>query len=362
MLSIYSPARRRQSSPVPVGFSTRYRRGVGSSYPRGDLAGEGTGQGIHHAAGGSHLYPLSPPSNHPSSSPPPAGDLAGDFAEGCDGGQQYYPRLSRGPTPDDIRGGSLDCPLQTSEHSAPAVPHPARVRHHDFLVIRCRKCGRMHEVIQRCGSRVCGRCRRGDYYRLLHGHQENVAGVENAKFVTVTLRNVEHLAGAVERLRACWKKLLRRHPYCDRWHGGIYSIESVHKGHGWNVHLHALVDGFRVSQSQLSRDWLEITGDSYVCDIRNCVSPTKTLAYCIKYLLKPPVCSGHEEEFNQVLRGVRLVQGFGSFFGNLSLRKRRFMCPACGGDSWAVDFELGDLVSYLISTDSDERGPPPASG
>jgi Zn finger protein HypA/HybF involved in hydrogenase expression len=266
--------------------------------------------------------------NHPS------------FSNGCDsvGG--------------DRSDSCLDYPLSITEHPASRPSYE-----HKILPIRCKKCGLVHQVIQRCGNRTCGKCRKSDYYRIMHGYRDNVAGIENPKLVTVTTVNTDSLDGAVERVRSCFKKLLRRRPYKNIWVGGLYSIEAVHKGRGWNVHLHVLLDGHRISHRKLSKDWLSITGDSSIVDIRSCVSPVRTLAYCVKYLIKPPACSGHEAEFNTVLKRVRLVQSFGSWHGQVTLKKKRFECPACGGLSWVADTELGDLIDF-ISNDYSRRGPP----
>lgn len=214
---------------------------------------------------------------------------------------------------------------------------------HQFITIFCRSCGYRHEVYQRCSDRLCSDCRQRDYFRLTDGYKGDVMGAERLKLLTLTLKNRPRLAGAVEELRAAWKKLLRRNPYKHLWTGGLYSVECVNKGNGWHVHMHILLDGHFVPQRQLSADWLDITGDSSVCDIRACPSPIKALRYVLKYLTKPVEVAGHGEEYNEVLAGTRLVSAFGSWHGRVTLRKQPFQCPQCGLSVWIIDVDMSGL-------------------
>jgi hypothetical protein len=79
----------------------------------------------------------------------------------------------------------------------------------------------------------------------------------------------------------------------------------------------------------------------------------------LKSLLKAPAVSErYRSEYNAVLRGVRLVQSFGSWQGQVTLKKKKFTCPSCGSQTWVVDLDLDALDSRLFSTQCKDRGLP----
>jgi hypothetical protein len=47
------------------------------------------------------------------------------------------------------------------------------------------------------------------------------------------------------------------------------------------------------------------------------------------------------EAYREVVKGVRLVQPFGSLYGDLVLSLPEMICPECGGHKWFVwEFDL----------------------
>lgn len=229
---------------------------------------------------------------------------------------------------------------------------------HQYLVIQCTGCGHRHRVMQKCGSRTCPKCRRREFYRLFNGYKEQVRRKppHTLKFLTLTVKNRETLEGGVEDVRAAFKELRRRQLYKRAWHGGIYAIEAVNKGRGWHVHLHAIVEGRYIQQQRIAADWLDITGDSQIVDIRECRNGEDTLRYLLKYITKRPECAGYEDEYNQTLKGKRLVHAFGLWYGNLKLELPQLACPDCGGTSWQMEWDL-TLYYATVRKVGEERGP-----
>jgi hypothetical protein len=176
--------------------------------------------------------------------------------------------------------------------------------------------------------------------------------------VTLTLKNTEYLEGTVDRLRKAWKKLLRREPYRSLWHGGAYAIECVNKGRGWHVHLHALVEGGYIAQEQLVEDWLALTGDSFIVHLEACHEAEGGLRYILKYLLKAPTVEEGREEYNAVLKGKRLIQAFGSWYGQQTTADEdeetpHLVCEVCGESAWLVIIcsdliTSGSLLDYIV--------------
>src|SRR5262249_17404440 len=117
-------------------------------------------------------------------------------------------------------------------------------------------------------------------------------------------------------------------------------IECINKGSGWNVHLHALVEGGFVRPDHIAQDWYELTGDSYIVHSTSCYEPEGALKYILKYLLKAPTLSGRAKEYNAVLKGRRLIQTFGSWYKRATLPKEekqpKLVCSTCGHAAWIV--------------------------
>ncbi len=144
---------------------------------------------------------------------------------------------------------------------------------------------------------------------------------------------------AVSAIRSAFQRLLHRKYFCKRIRGGLYVIEIRFGETGWNVHLHALIDASYLDQHAISKTWQQITGDSYVVDIRQAFSARAGLRYILKYMLKPPVLNDQESVYDRVLKGTRLVQPFGVFY-RVEKGKSVLACPQCGRTDWISEFDL----------------------
>jgi Replication protein len=233
------------------------------------------------------------------------------------------------------------------QNSQPVIDYSETTAHapdesHAYRTFACKHCGAVHAYValSRCSDRTCTQCRKKDFYRLLRAYKPFVAGLQahDVRLVTLTLKNTTVLEGTVDRLRKAWKKLVRRQPYRTIWRGGAYAIECVNKGQGWHVHLHVLVEGSYVVQQQLVQDWLALTGDSYIVDLRPCTHPEGALRYILKYLLKAPTVEEGREEYNAVLKGKRLIQAWGSWYGQQTPDEEepKLVCAGCGQSAWIV--------------------------
>lgn len=104
-------------------------------------------------------------------------------------------------------------------------------------------------------------------------------------FVTLTVKNGEdlkerfnHLKDSFKTLQTARRKWLKRgngHNELCKAHGIVFAYEITNNGKGWHPHLHMilLVDDW-IDKDKLSDQWLAITGDSYIVDVRR-VKPTK---------------------------------------------------------------------------------------
>jgi len=152
--------------------------------------------------------------------------------------------------------------------------------------------------------------------------------------VTLTVKNGEdlderynHLAKSVvkitrNRTRALSSKTSRHVSEFAKIQGAIGSYEFTNKGNGWHPHVHIIAllpEGVTIDQYQLSQEWLKITGDSYIVDVRpidNQDDPVKGFVEVFKYALKFSDLS-YEQQIHAALTLTkrRLLFSFGLFRG-----------------------------------------------
>lgn len=228
---------------------------------------------------------------------------------------------------------------------------------HKFILLNCVKCGYIHSVKMRCGDRTCPSCRKIDYYRLMRTFRPFLKEKQRLRLITLTLINKKYLfEGDIQKIRICFSKLVRQKEYKKSLLGGLYTIEIVNKGRGFNIHIHILVEGTYCPVFSLSKSWKKLTGDSYVVDIRKAYSGLGGLKYILKYLTKAPELSGNEYIYNRVLRKIRLISAFGTWYNKIIFEKKSIVCPTCGNKKWSIrdkdnkiyTFECSEeIISYL---------------
>lgn len=148
--------------------------------------------------------------------------------------------------------------------------------------------------------------------------------------ITLTVKNGESLSERFNHLRTAYRTLQvkRKHQKQGRqWtefskvQGAIHSFEFTKGETGWHPHIHmvALVSDW-IDQKALSREWQEITGDSFIVDIRR-ISPresdlTAGMLEVFKYALKfQDLDLADTWHAYETLRGKRLLGSFGNLRG-----------------------------------------------
>lgn len=138
--------------------------------------------------------------------------------------------------------------------------------------------------------------------------------------LTLTVKNSFDLGERNNHIRASWSKLVRRKQFRSSFRGGFGFQESTYnKFTGWHVHMHLLLDGF-MDQRELARHWQEITGDSYIVDIRAITVERREQACyeAAKYPCKLADITNQPqlvEEYLTEFKGRRLMWAFGHCFG-----------------------------------------------
>ena len=174
-----------------------------------------------------------------------------------------------------------------------------------------------------CRNRFCPRCARNrsnligrNVRRYLHGSDGNL------KFVTITLRhNKTGLRDQLRRLTSCFNNLKRRDWWKSHVKGGMMFTEvKLSKANQWHVHAHIIADAKFMPQRELSNEWLAVTGDSPIVDVRLIKNAEAAASYVAKYgskafdagLLNSPK---RLAEVMIALKGSRLCTTFGVWRG-----------------------------------------------
>lgn len=208
-----------------------------------------------------------------------------------------------------------------------------------------------------CHDRLCIPCQKRRQSDLIEGILLRMPeGRHAARFVTLTLKHADSpLSVQLTRLISCFKQL-RLHPaIAPHLKGGAWFIEvklSKNKAH-WHPHLHVIAEGDFIDAKTLSSSWYEVTGDSYITDIRAIDDPTQRATYVTKYATKPlanevTLDPAKLDEFVMAIKGRRLWQCFGSWCRKLSQgdipkprltpvgRVSSIHADACAGDVTAM--------------------------
>lgn len=143
--------------------------------------------------------------------------------------------------------------------------------------------------------------------------------------VTLTVRNGDDLAERFRHLHSGQRELwMRKHrgrgSVLDGVVGAVWSYE-VKRGQNsgdWHPHLHMIaLAEVEPSQERLSREWHDITGDSFVVDVRPITGDPvegflEVFKYAVKFSDQPPADTWHAYS---VLKGKRLLGSAGCFRG-----------------------------------------------
>jgi hypothetical protein len=154
--------------------------------------------------------------------------------------------------------------------------------------------------------------------------------------LTLTVKNGHDLEERFQHLTKSVKTLLARRRDAIRGKcsselekalGGVFSYELTLSKHGWHPHVHMVIlcdednpilfSQSKAKTSALSKEWLAVTGDSFIVDVRPIDGdPAEGFIEVFKYALKFSDLSPQENLAAYLtLKGRRLTGSFGLFWG-----------------------------------------------
>lgn len=226
---------------------------------------------------------------------------------------------------------------------------------HGYITLFCTQCGYMHVVQLNCGDRTCPVCRKKWYGYHFRALANVMAAWKNVRIMTLTLKNIQSECfskESVKNMRKSFTRLLHRKYFKSRIKGGFYFVHITNHGRGFHLHIHAVYEGEYIDNRKLSQAWHEITLDSFIVDVmKKNVSVKRALKYLLGDLLqKPKILDQYKCQYNEVMKGTRLVQGFGSY-AHEKLREP-FRCPICNNTEWYCPHYDSDLYQGIIYDDT----------
>lgn len=173
-----------------------------------------------------------------------------------------------------------------------------------------------------CRDRWCQPCATSRGRRLADALLKQIEDVGTVRFITLTLRHRPGpLKDSLDRLYACFARLRRRELWGECVTGCAAVCElKIGRDGLWHPHLHILAAGTYIDQRALSREWLAVTGDSSIVDIRAVTNARSLAFYVTKYASKgcdQSVWKDPERLLEAIvtMRGRRLCMTCGSWRG-----------------------------------------------
>ena len=204
--------------------------------------------------------------------------------------------------------------------------------HHYFTVGKMRlaamKSCKQHLLCPLCAIRRGAKTLEGylNRYEVIRAEHPTL----RAFMVTFTVKNGDDLAERFGHLQKSLKTLHRRRrnllagvrsaPYTEavKALGAVWSFEVTNRGKGWHPHAHAVWLAYDTpSQARLQQEWQDITGDSFIVDVRPIEGdPVEGFMEVLKYAVKfSDLTLADNVTAWEYLKGRRLLGSFGLFRG-----------------------------------------------
>lgn len=178
-----------------------------------------------------------------------------------------------------------------------------------------------------CHDRFCLPCGNERSHAIALNVIEQIAG-KQVRFLTLTLlATAEPLEFLLDKLYSSFQALRRRAFWKKRVTGGVAFLEVkwIEKTQHWHPHFHILIEGRFLPYQQIRKLWHEITGDSFIIDIKLVREANHAAEYVTKYAGKPfnntfVNRADRLDEAMIALHGRKLAVTFGSWRGVILAR------------------------------------------
>ncbi len=178
----------------------------------------------------------------------------------------------------------------------------------------------------RCKKMFCPDCASERAARLSRQTEMKIAEVMKTTpgrlcFLTLTARNSATVEGGLKNVKRSFAAFKRKKAFKAHIKGYVGGFEYTYnpKTNDYHVHLHLIVlRGKFWNQSDISDTWREVTGDSFIVDIREVKDVHKGVKELCKYIVKSTdLMKMPDEKFREVTeirRGTRMFISGGCFY------------------------------------------------
>lgn len=156
--------------------------------------------------------------------------------------------------------------------------------------VRHEETGQVRVASKQCHLRWCPSCAKARQHYVSHQVQAWLKNRNYSKFITLTVQsNDDPIETQINHLYDSFKRLRKLKAWRTRIKAGVwfFQITLNLKSLQWHPHLHIIALGKFYSKRALSRDWLSVTGDSSIVDIRAVKDKAKAAQYAARYSAKP---------------------------------------------------------------------------
>jgi hypothetical protein len=179
----------------------------------------------------------------------------------------------------------------------------------------------------RCKKLFCPDCAAERATRLSRQTELRIAEVMKTTsgrlcFLTLTMKNAATYEAAILKMKKAFSKFKRKKIFKEHIKGffGGFECPFNPKSKDFNIHLHLIVlRGKFWSQAEISKAWQEVTGDSFVVDIREVKDVHEGVKELCKYVVKPlDLLKMPDNKFREVVelkKGTRMFVSGGCFYG-----------------------------------------------
>jgi len=209
-----------------------------------------------------------------------------------------------------------------SEHGGHNLTEQSKRCRTEAWVVQHEETKHIRIASRKCNQRWCPMCSKTKRWIITNSVAAWARTARHPKFLTFTLKSSPSpLEVQVSRLYDAFRDLRKRAWWKRKVSGGVWFFQlTVNKSTGlWHPHIHVLIDGDYIAKEFLSREWLQLTCDSKIIDIRKVHDPEQAAEYVARYattpgdLLKCTIAQGSAMIIG--LKGRRMCGSFGTAKG-----------------------------------------------
>lgn len=180
--------------------------------------------------------------------------------------------------------------------------------------------GRYRLASNKCRDRFCDACQVEKRRTVCANVQARLPRVELRQLTLTLLAGDDPLDDQLRKLYSSFRRFRQRARIKPLMTGGIYFLELTlnTQTRQWHPHLHVMFEGSFLPHEIAKREWHDVTGDSYIVDIRRVGDSRSAASHLAKYASKAlgaSVWNDHDRlrEAMIALAGRRTFSTFGTW-------------------------------------------------